>query len=58
MTALDAAPPAKGGETSDDELSGGVDAADAEGGALSLESLQEEESRDELQSDDYGDGDE
>lgn len=58
MTALDAAPHAKGDGAGDDESEVGVDAVDAEGGALSLESLQEQETREESQPDDYGDGDE
>lgn len=57
MTALDASPQAKG-DGSSDEATDVVDAVDAEGGALSLESLQEQESREESQPDDYGDGDE
>lgn len=56
MTALDSVPRTKGDETNSAD-SGDAEYADVEGGALSLESLQEQESKDEYESeDDYGDG--
>lgn len=54
MVALDGPVRAKG---EDSEGGDDSDFSDAEGGALSLESLQEQESRDEYEPDDYGDDD-
>lgn len=62
MTALDA-PIKKGGAEKDANVDDTVDGAEdaytgtEDGSALSLERLQEEESRDANEADDYGDGD-
>ena len=57
MTALDSAPRTKGDEGAGTESGDDAEFADADSGALSLESLQEQESKDEFQAeDDYGDG--
>lgn len=59
MTALNAPARAQeGGEADPEDEEAAGDFTDSNDGALSLERLQEEESRDDYQADDYGDGDE